>query len=82
MPKSDVRLVILVVIGLISWFFHTIQNQKYQQLVKFLRHSVLNNLTLKNGGTKQTMELYKRAEIVYNDRIRECELFMTQLSSI
>ena len=64
---------ILVVIGLISWFFHTIQSQKYQQLVKYLRHAVLNNLTQKTGGTKQTMELFKLAEQVYNDKIRECK---------
>ena len=82
LPKSDVRVVILVVVALISWFFHTIQNQKYQQLVKYLRHAVLNNLTAKNGGTKQTMELFKRAEDVYNDKIRECKYFALRKHNI
>jgi len=72
LPKSDVRLVITLVLLLISWFFHTIQYQKYEKAVKFLKHAITNNLNLKNGGTKQTMDLLKRASDVYNDKIKQC----------
>jgi len=71
LPKSDVRLIVVVVIGLLSWFFHTIQYQKYEKIVKYLRSATLNNLTLNNGGTKQTLELYKRASEIYDEKIKE-----------
>ena len=72
MPKSDVRVVIVVVLLLISWFFHTIQQQKYEKAVKYLKAATSSNLTLKNGGTKQTMELFKRASDLYDQHIAQC----------
>ena len=72
MPKSDVRVVLLVAALLISWFLHTIQKQKYEKVVKFLHNATLNNLGLKNGGTKQTMELFRRASDLYDAQIKEC----------
>lgn len=74
MPKSDVRVVIIVVLLLISWFFHTIQMQKYEKAVKFLKTATGNNLTLKNGGTKQTIELFKRASGLYDQHIAQCTI--------
>ena len=74
MPKSDVRVVILVVLLLVSWFFHTIQYQKYEKAIKFLKFATLNNLNLKNGGTKQTMELFRRATELYDQEIAQSEL--------
>lgn len=71
MPKSDVRIVITAVLLLVSWFFYTIQMQKYQKVVNYLKHATLNNLTLKNGGTPQTMELYRRAADMYQSDIDE-----------
>eukprot|EP00428_Durinskia_dybowskii_P063030 CAMPEP_0170384016 /NCGR_PEP_ID=MMETSP0117_2-20130122/15778_1 /TAXON_ID=400756 /ORGANISM="Durinskia baltica, Strain CSIRO CS-38" /LENGTH=349 /DNA_ID=CAMNT_0010639747 /DNA_START=34 /DNA_END=1083 /DNA_ORIENTATION=+ len=71
MPKSDVRVVILVVLLLVSWFFHTIQYQKYEKAIKFLKFATLNNLNLKNGGTKQTMELFRRATELYDQEIAQ-----------
>ncbi len=71
LPKSDVRLVLLIVVALLSWFFHHIQYQKYDKLVKYLKYAVINNLNLKNGGTKQTMELFIRASEMYEEHILE-----------
>lgn len=71
LPKSDVRLVITLVLLLISWFFHTIQYQKYEKAIKFLKNAITNSLNLKNGGTKQTMDLLKRATDIYNDKIKQ-----------
>jgi hypothetical protein len=69
MPKSDVRLVVTVVLLLVSWFFHVIQQQKYEKVVKYLTNATLNNLSLKNGGSKQTMELYRRAAEMYDQEV-------------
>jgi len=72
-PKSDVRIVLAVVVVLISWLLHIIQYQKYERVVKYLRTATLNNLGPKNGGTKQTVELYKRAAELYETRVKESE---------
>lgn len=74
LPKSDVRLVLVAALLLVSWFFHTIQQQKYEKAVKFLKVATLNNLTLKTGGTKQTMELFKRASELYEQKIEQRKL--------
>lgn len=65
------RLILIIVVALISWFFHHIQYQKYDKLVKYLKYAILNNLTLKNGGSKQTMDLFARASEVYEEHIKE-----------
>jgi hypothetical protein len=75
-PKSDVRIVLTIVALLISWLLHTIQYQKYQRAKKFLLNGTINNLNLKNGGTKQTLELYKRSTDLYENHIKECFLFI------
>ena len=79
MPKSDARLVITVALLLISWFFHVIQQQKYEKAVKFLRNATLNGLNLKNGGTKQTLELFKRAGELYDQHIAQCTFYSISL---
>eukprot|EP01031_Cornospumella_fuschlensis_P031224 gene31224-37735_t len=71
LPKSDVRVIVLVVVALLSWFFHSVQYSKYQRVVKFLKHATENNLSLKNGGTKQTIELYRRASEMYDEHVKE-----------
>lgn len=38
-----------------------VQYQKWQSAVKYLQYASLHNLGLKNGGTKQTIELHRRA---------------------
>lgn len=73
LPKSDVRVILIVVVALLSWLFHSIQYQKYQRVVNYLKIATLNNLSLKNGGTKQTIELYRRATELYEQHIKDCK---------
>ncbi len=80
------RLVVVVVIGLLTWLFYSIQYQKYERVVKYLKTATLANLNLKNGGTKQTMELFRRASEKYEEKIKECQSLLhttypTSLSS-
>jgi DnaJ family protein C protein 25 len=69
-PYSDVRIVLTLVVLLISWFFHVIQNQRYEKFSKFLRNATFNNLGVRNGGSKQTLELYRRATELYEIEIK------------
>lgn len=62
-----------MVVAFLSWFFHTIQYQKYERVIKYLKLTTLNNLSLKNGGTKQTLELYRRATELYEEKVKECK---------
>lgn len=71
LPKSDVRLVIVVAIGLITWLLHTVQYQKYERVIKYLRNATLRNLDARNGGSPQTQELHKRACDQYDEHIKE-----------
>lgn len=70
-PFSDVRVVLLGTCLLISWFFHVLQQQKYDKAVKFLKNASLNNLGMKGGGTKQTLELHRRATELYEAQLKE-----------
>lgn len=70
-PKSDVTVVITVAVLLFTWLLHTIQYQKYEKVVKYLKTATAGNLGIKNGGSKQTMELYKRAAEMYDAKIKE-----------
>lgn len=70
-PHSDARLVVIVALLLISWFFHVIQQQKHDKAVKYLRTAASAGLSLKNGGTKQTLDLHSRAAELYNQHIAQ-----------
>ena len=74
LPKSDVRLVILVAVLLLSWFLRHNQYGKYQRVVKFLTEATANNLPLKMGGTPQTLELFKRATELYEAHVKDNKL--------
>lgn len=76
MPKTDVRLVVIALIALISWVLHTAQMQRYNRVVKRLTEATLNNLGPKNGGSRETMDLYKRATELYDAHIKECNLLL------
>ena len=65
LPKSDVRIVIFIVLLLISLFQFHYQNQKYAKIVKYLCELTLLSQTDKSVQTKQTIELYNRANELY-----------------
>jgi DnaJ family protein C protein 25 len=71
LPKSPVLIVIFGFLLLLSAFFHFIQLQKYQKAIKFLKDKSKNNTPLSQGGTKHTMEIHKRACILYEKKIIE-----------
>ncbi len=73
MPKSDARVVVFFALLLISWFFRHIQFSKYQKAVKFLTVASSTNLPLKSGGTKQTLELHRRAAELYEAHFKDGE---------
>ena len=76
MPHTDARIVIFFVLLLVSWFFRHIQFSKYNQAVKFLTNAASQNLPLKSGGTKQTLELHKRASDLYEAHMKDGTLHM------
>lgn len=76
-PKTNVAVVLAVFIGLMSWLSYTIQYQKYEKVVKFLKVTTLNNLQLGMGGTKQTVELYRRATELYYAHVKSCKAILT-----
>lgn len=53
--------------------------EKYRKAVKFLKKGTLENLSLKNGGSKQTLELYRRAAAEYDEQIKECKRIVFSL---
>lgn len=70
-PKSDVRIVLLIVILLISAFQYYYQKSKYMAFVKHLHLAVVNDLTEKQGGSKQTQELFVIAKDKYEETIQK-----------
>ena len=55
---------------IISWFLRTVQYQKYEKAVKFLKVATKSNFGPKEGGTKQTQDFYKLASKQYEDYIK------------
>ena len=49
-PKTDVGIVLTVLVIFISIFMHFIQKQRYAEVSKKLKDAVMNNRGLKNGG--------------------------------
>jgi hypothetical protein len=68
LPKADVRLIIFGLILFFSILLPIVQYQKWQTAVNYLRYASLNNLPLKAGGTKQTVEIYRRAVEKYEEK--------------
>jgi DnaJ family protein C protein 25 len=70
LPKSDVRLVIILVACLISWMMHVMQEHKHQSFMKHLKDSVLKCA----GNAKsnnQTLALFKRCQTLYEAKMKE-----------
>jgi len=70
LPKADVRIILLGIVLFFSILLPVVQYQKWESAVKFLRNATSNNLGLKNGGSKQTQELFRRACEIYEQRIK------------
>ena len=70
-PKTSLTMVIIGFLLILSLFVHFVQLQRYEKLNKYLSHAAFNNLGIKAGGTKQTLELNKRAVSIYNERSKD-----------
>ncbi len=68
LPQADVRFIIFGLVLFFSILLPIVQYQKWQSAVKYLCYASLNNLPLKAGGTKQTVEIYRRAVEKYEER--------------
>jgi hypothetical protein len=73
LPKADVRLIVVCLVAFFSVLLHIVQYQKWQSAVNFLKHATLNNLGLKNGGTKETLELFRRAEDIFKTKYQDAQ---------
>jgi len=79
LPKSDVRLILVVVLAIVCAIQYAAQYEKYKRAVNYLRTATLNNLSLKEGGSKQTLELYRRATEMYDEFVKERKLLSCPL---
>jgi DnaJ family protein C protein 25 len=71
LPHSDVWGVILVVLILFSVFVYIVQKQNYDKAIKYLEEATLKNVSLKLGGTKQTLQLNKQANELFDEEIKQ-----------
>jgi hypothetical protein len=71
LPKSDVWVILAVVIFLVSWFLRHVQYSKYERAVKYLKVATIHKLSLQDGGSPQTLELYSRAVALYDTKMKE-----------
>lgn len=69
LPKSDVRVIVAVLVVLLSFLLPAVQYQKWKKAMDYVKYAASNNLGLKNGGTKETMEVYRRAAERYQHEV-------------
>jgi curved DNA-binding protein CbpA len=70
MPKSDWRLVVLLVLLLISWLVYTVQKQNYERLIGRIEKAILAYQPVKNGGPKQIQILFDSAYAEYTEHLK------------
>lgn len=58
---------------LFSALLPAIQYQKWQTAINYLRQASAQNLSLKAGGTKQTLEIYRRAVEKYEEKLHSSD---------
>ena len=71
LPDADIRLIVAGVVLFLSVLLPVVQHQRYMTAINYLTTATLNNLPLRNGGSKQTMELFQRASDQYEAHLRE-----------
>lgn len=64
LPKADVRLVLLIVIGLITWLIYSVKLQRYEKFVKKLKDLVIEEMNAPKSaedGDESIKQLFERA---------------------
>ncbi len=69
LPQTDVRWIIAVIVIVLSVLLPSVQYQRYQTALAYLRYATVNNLTIKEGGSKQTMTLFLRASAEFEAKL-------------
>ena len=69
LPQADVRVILAAIVLFLSVLLPLIQYQRWQTALKYLRVMTVNNYTVKEGGSKQTMELHQRALQMYETSV-------------
>eukprot|EP00903_Cladosiphon_okamuranus_P008087 g7797.t1 len=70
---SDVRVVLLGLLILISFFAYGVQHTRYTTAVRYLRKAAERNLGPKSGGNATTMQLRREAEALLAERKGETQ---------
>ena len=70
LPKSDVRLVILLVACLLSGFFYFMQKQRYEAAIKKIKNAMANTSRGTKGSSKQIVDLQDKAAALYEEHIQ------------
>ena len=69
LPKSDVRIILFLLLCLFSFLLHTLQYQRWEFAVKTLTKLSITNAGVKSGGTKESQEIFRRASLLYDSKI-------------
>jgi hypothetical protein len=78
-PKIDYRITIIVLLGLFSILLHVLQYQRWEYAVKALSRASICNTSVRNGGTKEAQEIYRRATEQYDAKV--AKLSKTELAA-
>ena len=65
LPKAPLSLVIVFALLLLSAFLHVTQLNRHERALRILRDKVGRGLSEREGGNKQTVELFRQAEERY-----------------
>lgn len=67
-PKSDPFVVLTCLVLLICFISYVIQWQKYTSVMDRIKKATMNNSNIKNGGSEETQELYRKAIARYEEK--------------
>lgn len=70
LPDADLRLIVAGLVLFLSVLLPVVQYQRYSTAIKYLMTATVNNLSLRSGGSKQTVELFLRASDEYEAHLR------------
>jgi curved DNA-binding protein CbpA len=70
LPDADLRLIIAGVVLFLSVLLPVVQQQRHASAVAYLTTATASNLSVRGGGSKQTVALYQRATESYEAHMK------------
>ena len=70
-PKSDLGLVLFGVVIIASIVMHYAANARHSEVTQKLKNAIFNNLGVKNGGTRETLQYHREAMKIYEKVVAE-----------